>query len=98
MLKSFRVLCGIDDGGVVIARELTVAVGEVDRRVLIVGVDTNVGLIHCVESEWPGSQTFHSSERGAGVTSGHGQRCRRRVVTENKSKMKQQEETSDKHT
>ena len=50
MLKFFGVLCGGDHGGVVVAREIPVAVGEVDRRLLIVGVDTDVGLITCVRS------------------------------------------------
>ena len=49
MLKSFGVLCGGDKSGVVIALEIP-AVGEVDRRVLFVGVDTDVGLITCVWS------------------------------------------------
>ena len=50
MLKSFGVLCGGDYGGVVIAWEIPVAVWEVDRRVRVVGVDTDVGLMTCVWS------------------------------------------------
>ena len=78
MLKSFQILCGGDCVGVVIAREIPVAVGEVDRRVLIVGVDTDVGLMTCVWSRI-GQAARHSTpmSRGAGVTSGHSQRCRR---------------------
>ena len=78
MLRSFWVLCGGDYGGVVFAREIAVAVREVDRSVLVVDVDTDVGLINlCVESDWP-KQPRHSTplSRGAGVTSGHSQRCR----------------------
>ena len=50
MLKSFVVLCGGDYGGVVAARDIPVAVREVDRRVLLVHVGTEVGLITCVWS------------------------------------------------
>ena len=78
MLKSFGVPCGGDFGGVVIAREIPVAVGEGDRRALTVGVDTDIGLI---TSEWSriGQAARHSTpvSRGAGVTSGRNQRCRR---------------------
>ena len=78
MLKSFGVLCGGNNGGVVIAREILVAVGEVVRRVLIVGADTDVRLITCVCSRI-GQAARHPTpvSRGAGVTSGHSQSCRR---------------------
>ena len=68
MLKSFRVLCGGDYGGVVAEREIPVAVREVDRRVLIVHVGTDVGLITCVWSRI-GQAARHSTpvSRGAGV-------------------------------
>ena len=63
MLKSFGILCGGDSGGVA-AREIRVAVREVDRRVLLVHVGAEVWAhILCVESDWPRSQTFHSSEQ-----------------------------------
>ena len=78
MLKFFGVLCGGNYGGVLIAREIPVAVGEVDRRVLIVGVDADVGHKRCVWSR-SGQAARHSTpvSRGAGATSGHSQRCRR---------------------
>ena len=44
MLKSFWVLCGGGYGGVIAAREIPVAVREVDH------VGTEVGLITCVLS------------------------------------------------
>ena len=44
MLTSFGVLCGGDFSGVVAAREMPVAVREVDRRVLLVDVGTEVRL------------------------------------------------------
>ena len=50
MLKSFAVLCGGDYGGVIIARKFPVAAREVDRRVLIIHVSTDVGLRTCVRS------------------------------------------------
>ena len=52
-------------GGVAVVRENPVAVGEVDRRVLVVGIDTELGLIKCV---WIGNTARHStqSSRDAG--------------------------------
>ena len=42
-------------------------VREIDQRVLLVHVGTQVGPLTCLESEWPSSQTFHSREqRGRG--------------------------------
>ena len=41
-------------------RENLVAVGEVDRRVLVVGIDTELGLITCVWSRI-GNTARHSS-------------------------------------
>ena len=78
MLKFVGVLCGGDYGGVVVAREIPLADREVDRRVLVVGVDTDVGLITCVWSRIR-QAAKHSTpvSRGAGVTSGHSQKCRR---------------------
>ena len=37
-------------GGVAVVREHPVAVGEVDRRALVDGIDTEFGLITCVWS------------------------------------------------
>ena len=48
MLKSFGVLCGGKDGGIVAAREIPAAVREVERRVLLYDVGIDVGLITCV--------------------------------------------------
>ena len=78
MLRSVGVLCCGDYGGVAIVREISVAVGEVDRRVLVVGVDTDVVLETCVWCRI-GQAARHSTpvSRGAGVTSGSSQRCRR---------------------
>ena len=69
MLASFAILCCGDYGGVIAAQEIPVVVREVDRRVLLVDVGTEVGLITCVfESDWQSSQPFHSSEqRGRGL-------------------------------
>ena len=79
VLKSFGVLWGEDYGGVIIAREIPVTVREVDRRVLIVCVDTEVGLITCVRSR-TGQAARHSTpvSRGARGWPGHRQKCRRR--------------------
>ena len=63
MFKSFGVLGGGDYGGVVIAREIPVAVREVDRRVILVDVGTDLGLIVCVRSRIG----LHSSEQRAGA-------------------------------
>ena len=49
-VEDLRVLCGGDNGGVKVEQEIPVAVREVDRRVLVIGVDTDVGLITCVWS------------------------------------------------
>ena len=49
MLESFGVFCGGDCGDVIIAREIPVAVREVDRRVLLVDVGTDLGLINLCE-------------------------------------------------
>ena len=53
-----------------IAREILFAVREVDRRVLLVDVDTDLGLITCVRSRI-GQAARHSTpvSRGAGVLS-----------------------------
>ena len=61
MLKSFGVLGGGDYGGVIIAREIPVAVREVDRRVLIVHVGTDVGLITCIAKSTPVSRGARGS-------------------------------------
>ena len=67
MLKSFGVLCGGDYGCIVAARVIPVAVREVDRRVLLDYVGTEVGLITCVWSRI-GQAARHSTpvSRGAG--------------------------------
>ena len=52
VLGSVRVLCGGDYGGVVIVRETPVAIGEVDRRVLVVGMDPDVGPICVWRLQW----------------------------------------------
>ena len=57
-------LPGVGAGGVVTALETSVTVREIDRRVLLVHVAVEVGRITCVwGSDWPTSQTSHSSER-----------------------------------
>ena len=64
MRKTFWIFCGGDYGGVVAARETSVTVREIDRRVLLVHAAVEVGAHNlCVESDWPSSQTVHSSER-----------------------------------
>ena len=92
MLKSFGVLCGGDTGGVVITREIPVTVEEVDRRVLIIGADADVGLKTCVWSRI-GQAARQSTpvSRGAGgyFWSQPKVPTKRTVVTENKSEMKQ---------
>ena len=50
MLKSFWILCGGDYCGVVATREIPVTVRDVDRRVLLVHVGVEVGLMTCVWS------------------------------------------------
>ena len=40
------------DGGLVIVREIPVAFGEVDWRVLVAGIDAELGLITCLEDVW----------------------------------------------
>ena len=62
MRKTFWIFCGGDYGGVVAARETSVTVRVIYRRVLLVHVAVEVGLTTCVWSDWPSSQTFHSSE------------------------------------
>ena len=85
MLNSFAILCCGDHGGVIAAQEIPVVVREVDRRVLLVDVGTEVGLITCVLSRI-GQAASHSTpvSRGAGVLSGP-------LVTENKQEMERQE-------
>ena len=67
MLKSFAILC-CDESGVIAAQEIRVVIREVDRRVLLVDVGTEVGLITCVLSRI-GQAASHSTpvNRGAGV-------------------------------
>ena len=50
MRKTFWIFCGGDCGGVVAARETSVTVREIDRRVLLVHVAVEVGLKTCVWS------------------------------------------------
>ena len=74
-------------GGVAVVRENSFAVGEVDRRVLVVGIDTELGLIFRVWSRiGQYSQTFHSIEqrRRADFWFQPKVLTRLRVVTENK--------------
>ena len=75
MLKSFGILCGGDYGGVSAAREILVAVREVDRPVLLAGIDADLGLVTCNWSRI-GLMARHSTpwSRGAGETSGSSQR------------------------
>ena len=67
MRKTFWILCGGDYGGVVTARETSVTVREIVRRVLIVDVGTDVGLMTCVWSRI-GQAARHSTpvSRSAG--------------------------------
>ena len=69
-LKSFEILCGGDYGGVVAARVVPVAVWEVNRRVLVAGIEPVSGIRI-------GSTARHStpSSGRAGRTSGSSQRC-----------------------
>ena len=79
MLICLEVLCGGDYGGVVAAREIPVAVGKVDWRVLLVLVGTEVGLVTC---EW--SRTTPVSRRPT-------RSITLKVMTEIKWAMKRQE-------
>ena len=47
MENTFWIFCGGDYGGVVAARETSVTVREMDRRVLLVHVAEEVGLVTC---------------------------------------------------
>ena len=59
MSRSIKILSG-GDCGVVLVREIPVAVGEVDRRVLVPDIDAKLGLITCVWSRiGQMEQTFH---------------------------------------
>ena len=68
MLKSFAILCCGDESGVIAAQEIRVVIREVDRRVLLVDVGIEVGLITCVWGRI-GQAASHSTpvSRGAGV-------------------------------
>ena len=71
MSKYIKFLGGGDCGGFVIVREIPVAFGEVDRRVLVAGIDAELGLITCVWSR-NGQLARQSTlwSRGTGGTSG----------------------------
>ena len=73
MSRYIRFLGCDGHGGVALVRENLVAVGEVDRRVLVVGVDTELGLITCVWS-WVAGTARHSAPSSRS-TSGSSQRC-----------------------
>ena len=70
MWKFFWILCGGDYGGVVAAREIPVTVRVRDRRVLLVHVGVEVGLMTCVWSQI-GQAARHSTpvRGGTGVYS-----------------------------
>ena len=80
---------------VIVAQEIPVAVKEGDRRVLLVDVGTDVGLITCVWSRigHAARHSFHSNEQsGRGfVWSSPMRLSTLKVVTENKLEMKRQE-------
>ena len=78
MSRHIRFLGCDGYGDVAVVREIPVAVGKVDRRVLVAGIDTELGLVTSVWSRI-GNTARHStpSSRGAGKTSGSSQRCRR---------------------
>ena len=69
-MKSFEILSGGDYGGVVAARDVPVAVWEVNRRVLVAGLEHVSGVRI-------GNTARHStpSSGRAGGTSGSSQRC-----------------------
>ena len=67
MLKSFAILCCGDYGGVIAAQEIADVVREVDRRVLLVDVGTEVGLITCVWGRIDPAASHSTPVRGAGV-------------------------------
>ena len=66
MRKAFWILCGGDYGGVVTALETSVTVWEIDRRVLLVHVAVEVGLITCVWSQI-GQAARHSTPVSGGT-------------------------------
>ena len=76
MSRYIRFLGCDEYGRVAVVRGNPVAVREVDRRVLVVGIDTELGLITCVWSRM-GNSAIHStpSSRDAGRTLGSSQRC-----------------------
>ena len=59
MRQTFWIFCGRDHGGVVLAREMVVAVREVDRRVLRVHVPEEVGEVVLITCVW--SWVCHSA-------------------------------------
>ena len=87
MLKSIGVLCGGDYCGVIIALS--------GRLIGVRSSFTHRCWAHnlCVESDWPSSQTFHSSEQRSRGFSWFSPKMsmRLKVVTENKWEMRQQE-------
>ena len=59
MRQTFWIFCGRHHGGVVLAREMVVAVREVDRRVLRVHVAEEVGEVGLITCVW--SWVCHSA-------------------------------------
>ena len=66
---NLLVHCG-DHGGVVVAREIVVAVKEVDWRVLLVQVAVEVGEVRLITCGW--SWVVHSDRRRTPVSGGTG--------------------------
>ena len=58
MSRYIRFRGGGDYGGLVTVREIPVAFGEVDRRVLVAGIDAELGLITCVCKRMSGSNQW----------------------------------------
>ena len=52
MRQTFWIFCGGGHGSVVVAREIVVAVREVDRRVLLVLVGVEVGEVGFITYVW----------------------------------------------